>query len=70
MINLFVASPTSCLADAVSGAVVTTSGRNFADPMRVNTEELNQLAHTVLKAVDHMADKLNRNGRSADPVGH
>jgi hypothetical protein len=55
---------------AVSGSVVTTSGRSFIDSMELNTEELNRLAQTVLNAVDHMADKLNRNGRSADPVGH
>lgn len=36
----------------------------------MNTEELNRLAHNVLKTIEQMADKLNRNGRSADPVGH
>ncbi|XP_046441298.1 uncharacterized protein LOC124192160 isoform X2 [Daphnia pulex] len=51
----------------VSGSVVTTSGRSFIDHMGVNTEELDRLAHTVLNAVDHLATKLNRNGRSADP---
>jgi hypothetical protein len=38
--------------------------------MGVNTEELDRLAHTVLNAVDTLSTKLNRNGRSADPVGH
>nr|CAH0098223.1 unnamed protein product [Daphnia galeata] len=52
----------------VSGTVVTTTGRSFVDSEGImNTEELNRLAHNVLKTIEQMADKLNRNGRSADP---
>ncbi len=68
--NRFVASSLPViLTNTVSGSVVTTSGRSFVDHMGVNTEELDRLAHAVLNAVDHLATKLDRNGRSADPVG-
>ena len=59
------------MVDTVSGTVVTTTGRSFVDSEGImNTEELNRLAHNVLKTIEQVADKLNRNGRSADPVGH
>ncbi|XP_057376274.1 uncharacterized protein LOC130697387 [Daphnia carinata] len=50
----------------VSGSVVTTTGRNLADRMGVDPEELDRLTGVITTAFNQMSEKLSRHGRSAD----
>lgn len=50
----------------VSGSVVTTTGKSFADRMGVDPEELDRLTGVITTAFSQMTDKLSRHGRSAD----
>lgn len=53
----------------VSGSVVTTTGRSFAEHMGVDPEELDRITGVITVAISQMTDKLSRHGRSVDLVG-